>query len=78
MTMDIDTNNYMWIGTDGGGLTRYNQKTNSFKHFKHTDSDKNSISSNRVWSILVDKKALSGQAPIWEDSTELSLKMGNV
>ena len=40
------------LGTYGGGLNFFNTQTNSFKHFKHSDNNSNSIASDYVNSIV--------------------------
>ena len=35
-----DKNGVIWIGTDGGGLNRYQSKTRSFKHYPTTQNEK--------------------------------------
>ncbi len=44
-----DNNNFLWLGTEGGGLVRFNGK-----EFK-TYTKKNGLASNIVRSILIDK-----------------------
>ena len=41
----------------GRGLNMFNKKTGEFKHFVHDKSNKTSICSNTISSLLVDKKA---------------------
>lgn len=38
----------LWIGTDGGGLNCYNQKTRTFKRFFEINKNINSLSDNQV------------------------------
>ena len=40
----------------GGGLARFDNKTNRFINFQHKEDDPHSLSSNLVWSALVDAK----------------------
>ena len=37
-----DDAGYIWCGTRGSGLDRFNRKTNIFKHFRHNPDDSNS------------------------------------
>jgi hypothetical protein len=46
------TGDNVWIGTDGGGLNRFNRKTKTFSFFRHDDSDPGSISNDYVISIV--------------------------
>lgn len=63
MTVDRDMN--LWIGTFAGGLNRLNlhqlykkgtgENTNAvFERFIHSENQTNSISHNRVWTLVVD------------------------
>ena len=49
-----DSSGTLWIGTMGGGLSKYNKETESFENFRHNDNDLNSISSNEILSIFED------------------------
>ncbi|WP_343328577.1 hybrid sensor histidine kinase/response regulator transcription factor [Polaribacter staleyi] len=44
----------LWIGTTGGGLNYFNQKTEEFKTFKHDPKDENSIKSNHIRVSFID------------------------
>ena len=46
----------LWISTWGGGLDRYDRKTDQFTHFRHRANDPGSISSNLVLALLKDSK----------------------
>jgi len=48
MAIESDHKENIWIGTDGGGITKHNPETNTFLTLQHNISDKNSLSSNRV------------------------------
>lgn len=48
----IDTNNKLWIGTEGGGLNRYIEKTNNFSSITETQG----LPNNYIQGILEDKK----------------------
>lgn len=50
-----DEDGVMWIGTDGGGLNRFDRKTGEFTHFKHDPQDPNSLSDDHVMTIYGDK-----------------------
>lgn len=49
-----DHNGFIWIGTDGAGLYRFNGL--SYTYFGHELNNKNSISSNTINSLFVDAK----------------------
>ena len=58
MVNDIveDAKGNLWIGTWGGGLDRYDRKTDQFVHFRHNPADPTSISSNLVLALLKDSE----------------------
>lgn len=58
---------YVWIGTWGGGLNRYNKSTKKFSYFRHSD-DPTSISSDVVYKVHKDKKG-----NIWAGTLEEGL-----
>ena len=51
-----DGQGYLWIATWGGGVDRYDRKTDQFVHFLHDPSDPSSISSNLVLCLLKDSR----------------------
>jgi signal transduction histidine kinase/ligand-binding sensor domain-containing protein/CheY-like chemotaxis protein len=59
-SMIEDDKGNLWIGTWGGGLDRYDRKTDQFEHFKHHSNDPQSLSSDLVVSLLKDS-----QGAIW-------------
>ena len=46
---------YIWAGTRIGGLSRYDQRTNSFVSFKEDRRNKASLSSNHITAVYEDK-----------------------
>jgi signal transduction histidine kinase/ligand-binding sensor domain-containing protein/CheY-like chemotaxis protein len=58
MVNDIveDAKGYLWIATWGGGLDRYDRKTEQFVHFRHNPADPASLSSNLVITLLWDSR----------------------
>jgi len=52
----IDNNGIIWIGTQGGGLNRFDPVTEKFTRFQHNKTDTSSISSNEVWALADDGK----------------------
>ena len=73
------SNDFLWIGTYGGGLNSYDPKTEQFTRFRHNLHDANSLINDFVWSILEDHE--QGDPILWigtEDGlNKLSLKTGN-
>ncbi len=53
-TLFEDRKGNLWVGTFGGGLNRYDKKTNNFTHYKNDPADNFSLSDNRVLSIYED------------------------
>ncbi len=51
MSMCKTNDGYLWIGTNGGGLIRFDTKNNSYKVYQGSASDKNAISNNVVSCI---------------------------
>ena len=58
LSLEEGENGDIWIGTRSGGLNRLNLKDKSLEVYKHNSNDSNSLSSNRVVSILYDKNML--------------------
>ncbi|MDJ0748403.1 MAG: sigma 54-interacting transcriptional regulator [Woeseiaceae bacterium] len=57
-TLLIDSNGTLWIGTDAGGLSRYNQHDRSFTNFVNDPGDPQSIADNRVRVVYEDTDGL--------------------
>ena len=55
-----DKNGYLWIGTWGKGIIKFNKRNNTHQHFYSYNNDPSSLSYNRVTKILVDS-----QESIW-------------
>jgi len=51
----VDSDSVLWVGTDGGGLNRYNRSSDSFDNFIHNDNDPFSLAHNSVYAIHEDK-----------------------
>ena len=50
-----DAQGTYWIGTDGGGLNRFNPKTNNFQRYQHNTNDPDSLSKGVVTAIYEDQ-----------------------
>lgn len=51
-----DKDGSIWVGTGGGGLCKFDKKTEEFTTYLNNPKDKSSISSNDVFSIFEDSK----------------------
>ena len=49
----VDKEGIIWIGTHGGGLNRFDPKTESFKHYTEQNSD---FPNNTIYGVLGDEK----------------------
>ncbi|MFK8054264.1 MAG: EAL domain-containing protein [Woeseiaceae bacterium] len=53
-----DASGDIWVATDGGGVSVYDQATGTFSHHRHDPSNENSISSDTTRSVLVDRDGI--------------------
>lgn len=53
-------NNYLWIATENGGLSRFDWKHKRFKNFSFDKNDPDAPSDNSIWSVYKDH-----QGRIW-------------
>lgn len=63
MSIVEDQKNFIWIGTFGGGLLKYDPTQKNFKHFFNDPLNSNSLSDNDVLSLSVDRSGI-----IWAGS----------
>lgn len=49
-----DRSGFLWLGSDGHGLTRFDPKTGRFKAFRHSTTERFSLSSDLVTRVLID------------------------
>lgn len=50
-TLFVDSKGQLWVGTNGGGLNRFDAQTERFIHFKHDVTNPNSLSGDAVMAI---------------------------
>jgi PAS domain S-box-containing protein len=50
-----DKSGAIWVGTDGGGLNKFDQETEQFTHYIHDINNPSSLGANRVLSIYEDQ-----------------------
>ncbi len=55
-TLYEDKSGNLWIGTNSGGLSKLNTKTEKFTNYRYRPNNSNSISNNNVRAILGDTK----------------------
>jgi signal transduction histidine kinase/ligand-binding sensor domain-containing protein len=51
-----DQDGVLWIGTNVGGLNRFDRETGTFTHYRHDPNDPNSLSNNDVQTIYQDRE----------------------
>jgi ligand-binding sensor domain-containing protein len=56
--LKIDKKGNLWIATQGGGLDKFNIRTEQFTHYRNLPEDQTTISGNAVWSLHVDAKGM--------------------
>jgi signal transduction histidine kinase/ligand-binding sensor domain-containing protein/CheY-like chemotaxis protein len=60
-----------WIGTEGGGLNRWDRKANRFTHYSHDPNNPGSISDNDVYCLHIDRSGT-----LWVGTAKGLHKMG--
>ena len=51
-----DSMGFIWIGTDGGGLNRFDRQTETFVSYANDPNDSTSLSQNSVYAIFEDSQ----------------------
>ena len=54
LIIDRNNSNYIWIGTDGGGLNLFDTELQRFYSIRHDPENHNSLSGNKVQSLFQD------------------------
>ena len=65
-----DTQGDLWLATDGGGVARWDRRTETFQQFRHDPKQPQSLASDGVRALLIDSKGL-----IWAGTTDRGLDM---
>lgn len=52
----VDSENYLWIGTQDNGVSRYNTKTSTYTHYLHDPDNPNTLNSRETLCLLEDSK----------------------
>ncbi len=50
-----DEDGILWIGTDSGGLNRFDRRTGQWRHYLHRPDDPSSLSHNTVRAVIGDR-----------------------
>ena len=58
MAIEQNLDRYIWIGTFGGGIDRFNLYSESFTHFSKIISNPNSHVENEILSLFIDKSGI--------------------
>ncbi|MGD9317883.1 MAG: two-component regulator propeller domain-containing protein, partial [Anaerolineae bacterium] len=53
-----DVSGTLWIGTNGGGISKLDRETGRFTHLRHDPRDPNSLSSNVVLALYEDREGM--------------------
>ncbi len=53
-----EAGDFIWLGTYGGGINKFDRKNNKFIHYTHDPENENSISSNIVYRIIEDYQGI--------------------
>ncbi|MGI9270714.1 MAG: sigma 54-interacting transcriptional regulator [Woeseiaceae bacterium] len=69
-TMIADRSGVLWMGTDAGGVSRYNSADQTFTNFVHDPENPDSISDNRIRVLYEDS---AGQLWVGTDGSGLDL-----
>lgn len=62
--IDEDSEGNLWLAT-GGGIYRFNPQEEQFTRFAHNESDPESISSNHLYCVMIDK-----EGNVWTGTNE--------
>jgi signal transduction histidine kinase/ligand-binding sensor domain-containing protein/CheY-like chemotaxis protein len=63
-----DAQSDLWVATDGGGVARWERRTEQFQQFRHKAEDANSIASDAVRTLLID-----AQGRVWVGTLDQGL-----
>jgi signal transduction histidine kinase/ligand-binding sensor domain-containing protein/CheY-like chemotaxis protein/HPt (histidine-containing phosphotransfer) domain-containing protein len=63
-----DAQGDLWVATDGGGVARWERRTEQFQQFRHDDHDSNSLASDAVRTLLID-----AQGRVWAGTLDQGL-----
>jgi ligand-binding sensor domain-containing protein/HPt (histidine-containing phosphotransfer) domain-containing protein len=55
LSLCVDKNGGIWIGTENGGLDFFKKNRRTFIHFQNDQNDPNSLNNNSIYSVYQDK-----------------------
>ena len=58
MAITEDDSGFLWVGTFGGGLNRFDPQNKSFIYFTHNNLDENTIADNDIISLYKDNSGI--------------------
>jgi DNA-binding CsgD family transcriptional regulator len=58
LSLLVDKKGFLWVGTNSGGLNKYDSKSNVFYRYEKDPDDVNSLSHNIIWSLFQDKSGI--------------------
>jgi ligand-binding sensor domain-containing protein len=73
LVIDRNNSNYIWIGTDGGGLNIFDTELKRFYSFRHDPENPNSLSGDKVRSLFQD-----GHGALWIGTSSSGLNRINL
>ncbi len=53
-----DKDGHIWIGTNGGGLNKFNKKTEKFTHYNASNVGANNVTNDFIYSLFIDSNGL--------------------
>ncbi len=65
-----DSRGNLWIGTDGGGVARYERRSDSFEQFRNDPNNARTLASDAVRALLIDS-----QGHLWVGTREQGLDL---
>lgn len=72
------TDGKLWIATEDGGVTIYDNKKNQFEYLKHIEDNENSISSNNTHALLEDHDGNIWIGTFLGGLNHYNIKTGNI
>jgi ligand-binding sensor domain-containing protein/two-component sensor histidine kinase len=58
MAIEQDFEDYLWVGTFGGGIDRFNSESQTFTHFNSSPGNPNALPDNEILSLFVDRSGI--------------------